>query len=70
METQQDLMARIQVAAEVIRDKPEMFPRVLHGIIRRYTTFIEVGGGHVEHLLEVNKMVLLTVYQLSPLLLS
>ena len=51
VETQQDLVAQIQVAAGVIRDMPGIFPRVWHDIIRRYTKCIEVGGGHIEHLL-------------------
>ena len=50
--TQQDL-----IAAEVIGDMPENFPRVWHDIIRRFTKCIEVGSGHIEHLLQVNKMV-------------
>ena len=57
METEQDLVAQIQVAARVIRDMLGIFPRVHHDIIRRYTKCIEVGGGHIEHLLYVNKMV-------------
>ena len=47
VETQQDL-----VAAEVIRDKSGIFPRVRHDIIRQFTKYIEVGGGHTEHLLQ------------------
>ena len=64
-ETQHDLVARIQVAAGVIRDMSRIFPRVRYDIIWRYTKCIEVGGGHIEHLL-----CLLTIFQLSPLLLS
>ena len=51
VETQEDLVARIPVATGVIRDMPEMLPRVRHDIIRRYKKCIEVGGGHIEHLL-------------------
>ena len=51
VETQRDLVARIQVAAGVMRDMPGIFPRVRNYIIRRYTKCIEVGCGHVEHLL-------------------
>ena len=47
VETQQDLVARIQVAAGVICD----IPTVRHDIITRYTKCIEVGGGHIQHLL-------------------
>ena len=46
-----DLMTRTQVAAGVIHDMLEKFPRVRHDIIRRYTKSIEVGGCHIEHLL-------------------
>ena len=52
VEIQEDL-----VAAEVIDDMPGSFPRVRHDIIRRYTNCIEVRGGHIEHILQVNKMV-------------
>ena len=51
VETQQDLVARIQVATGVIRDMPGIFPRVRRDIIRRYTKCIKVGHGHIEHLL-------------------
>ena len=51
VETQQDLVAQIQVAAGGFHDMTEIFPRVWHDIIRRYTKCIEVGGGHIEHLL-------------------
>ena len=57
METQEDLVARIQAAAGVICDMLGIFPRVRHDIIRRYTKCIEVGGGHIQHLVLVNKMV-------------
>ena len=56
-ETIEDLVARIQVAAGVIRYMPGIFPRVRHDIIRQYTKCVEVGGGDIEHLLQVNKMV-------------
>ena len=56
METQQDLVARIQAAAGVIRNTPGIFPIVRHDIIRRYTRCVEVGGGHIERLVQVNKM--------------
>ena len=51
VETQQDLVARIQVAAGIIRDRPGIFQRVRHDIISRYTKSIKVGGGHIEHFL-------------------
>ena len=46
VETQEDL-----AAAGVIHDMPGIFPRVRYDIMRRYTKCIEVGGGHIEHLL-------------------
>ena len=49
VETRQDLVERIQVAASVMRDMPGIFPGVRHDIIRRYTKCIEVGGNHIEH---------------------
>ena len=57
METQHDLMVRIQEAAGVIRDMPKMLGRVRHDIISGYTKCIETCGGHIEQLLYVNKMV-------------
>ena len=50
VETQQNLMAQIKVAGGVILDMPEVFPRGWHDIIRRYKKYIEVSGGHIEHL--------------------
>ena len=35
----------------VIRDMPGIFQRVWHDLISRYTKHIEVGGGHIEHIL-------------------
>ena len=51
VETQQDLVARIQVAAGVIRDIQGNLLRVRHDIIRRYKKCFEVGDGHIEQLL-------------------
>ena len=51
VETYQDLVARIQVAPGVFRNLPVIFPRIRHDVIRQYTKCIEVGGGHIEHLL-------------------
>ena len=61
---------RIQIAARVIHDTPEIFPRFRHDIIRRYTKCIKVGGGHIVHLLFWIKWYLQIVFQLYPLLLS
>ena len=41
VETERDLVPRIQEAAGVIRDMQGIFPRVRHDIIRRYTICIE-----------------------------
>ena len=51
VETQQDLVTRIQVIAAVIRYIPGIFQTVRHDLISRYTKFIEVGGGHIAHFL-------------------
>ncbi|KAJ4444343.1 hypothetical protein ANN_06135, partial [Periplaneta americana] len=45
VKTQQDLVARIQVAAGVIQDMPEIFPRVRHDITRQCTKCIEPSPG-------------------------
>ena len=55
VETEQGLVARIQLAAGVIRDMPGIFPRVPHDIIRRNTKCIEVGGGHISAFFKGNK---------------
>ena len=39
VETQQDLVTGIQLAAGVMYDMPGIFPRVRHDIIRRYTLY-------------------------------
>ena len=52
VEAQQDLVARIKVAAGVVRDMPGIFPRVRYdNQAIDYTKCIEVDGGHIEHLL-------------------
>ena len=51
VETQEDLVERIQVTAGVICDMPGIFQRVGHDLISRYTKCIEVSGDHIEHLL-------------------
>ena len=53
VETQQNLVALIQLATVVIRHMPGIFPRIWHDIIRRYTKCVEVGGGDIEHVLVV-----------------
>ena len=52
VETQQDL-----VAAEVIGDMPVVFPRIWNDIISRFTKYNKDDRCHIEHLLQVNKMV-------------
>ena len=47
LETQEDIVARIQVAAGVISDMPGFFPKVRYDIIRRYSKCIEVDDSHI-----------------------
>jgi hypothetical protein len=51
VETQHDLVARIQVAAGTIREMPGIFQRVQHNLARRCRTWNEAGRRHFEQLL-------------------
>ena len=48
---EQDLIARIVVAADFIRNDPGVFERVRSSWLARCRKCIEVEGGHFEHLM-------------------
>ena len=63
VETQQDLVAPIQVAAEVVRDIPGTFPRVRLDLTRRHTECIEVVAAILSTICKWVNWCLLTVFQ-------
>lgn len=51
VDTEDELLPRIQAACQQIHDTPQVFERVRQSLIRRCRLCVENGGQHVEHLL-------------------
>lgn len=51
VESEDELLLRIRNSCAQIHDRPDMLPNVMNSLIRRCNLCIDVGGGHVEHLL-------------------
>lgn len=51
VDTEDELLARVQAACQQVHDTPRVFERVRQSFSRRCQLCIECGGQHVEHLL-------------------
>jgi hypothetical protein len=51
VETQHDIVARIAVAAGIIKEMPGIFQKVQHNMAGQWRTCSEFGGRHFEQLL-------------------
>lgn len=51
VETEEELLARVMVAAQEINGTPGVMERVYRNMIRRYNVCNDVGGRHIEPLL-------------------
>lgn len=50
VDSEEDLVARIVAAADVIREKPRVFARIRQSLLDRCRACIEAEGGHFEHI--------------------
>jgi len=51
VQSEEDLVARIVVASDIIQNTPGIFDRIIFNMLRRYNTCLECHGQSFEHLL-------------------